>query len=103
MHWITRWSWTVRGFVLGCAAALLLAICGRAGDRESGGGPPRDAPPFPSLGRYPAFGGSDVDCRDLGYAVWVDGPDPYRLDADHDHVGCEQYLGRPIPDSARLR
>jgi len=63
----------------------------------------RDAPPSQAVGRYPALGGSDVDCRDLGYAVWVDGPDPHALDADDDRVGCERYLGRPVPDSARLR
>lgn len=103
MHSIAPCSWTVRGLVLGCAAALLLAIHGRVGDREDGGGPARDAPPSLSLGRYPALGGSDVDCRDLGYAVWVDGPDPYSLDADNDRVGCERYLSRPLPDSARLR
>jgi hypothetical protein len=67
MHSKTRRSWTVRSLVLGCAAALLLAVYGRVGDREDG--PARDAPSSLPLGRYPALGGSDVDCRDLGYAV----------------------------------
>jgi hypothetical protein len=54
------------------------------------------------MGRYPRRGRSDVDCRDLRYAVRVDGTDPYTLDIDRDGVGCESHLGKPIPDSARL-
>jgi hypothetical protein len=34
--------------------------------------------------------------------VRVDGTDPYTLDIDRDGVGCESYVGEPIPDSARL-
>jgi preprotein translocase subunit YajC len=33
----------------------------------------------------------DLDCSDIGMRVSVSGGDPYRLDADHDGVGCESY------------
>lgn len=33
----------------------------------------------------------DLDCRDIGMRVSVHGGDPYRLDADHDGIGCESY------------
>jgi hypothetical protein len=78
-----------RTAALGWAALGMLAACGR----NDGG---------VELGRYPASGRGDVDCPDLGYAVRVDGPDPHILDADNDGIGCDRYLGRPIPDSARL-
>lgn len=103
MRTVARHSRTLRGSAVGGAAALLLVACDGVGNREEGGGPVRDAPPSLPLGRYPALGGNDVDCSDLGYAVWVGGPDPYALDADDDRIGCERYLGRPIPDGARLR
>jgi hypothetical protein len=58
--------------------------------------------PSRRLGRYPSRAHTDIDCSDLGYAVRVDGADPYSLDHDGDGIGCEPYLGRAIPDSARL-
>lgn len=33
----------------------------------------------------------DLDCSDIGFSVAVIGSDPYRLDADHDGLGCESY------------
>jgi resuscitation-promoting factor RpfB len=33
----------------------------------------------------------DLDCSDIGMRVSVHGGDPYRLDADHDGIGCESY------------
>ncbi|HYW08483.1 MAG TPA: hypothetical protein VE913_16100 [Longimicrobium sp.] len=54
------------------------------------------------LGRYPALGQSNIACRDVGYAVRVEGADPYNLDSDDDGIGCEFYRREPIPDSARI-
>ncbi|HYW06652.1 MAG TPA: hypothetical protein VE913_06840 [Longimicrobium sp.] len=54
------------------------------------------------LGRYPALGQSNIACRDLGYAVRVEGADPYNLDSDDDGIGCELHRRKPIPDSARI-
>lgn len=34
---------------------------------------------------------ADLDCADVGKRVTVIGTDVYRLDADHDGVGCESY------------
>jgi hypothetical protein len=31
----------------------------------------------------------DIDCADVGHEVYIDGDDPYYLDADNDGVGCE--------------
>lgn len=33
----------------------------------------------------------DLDCSDIGMRVSVHGGDLYRLDADHDGIGCEAY------------
>lgn len=33
----------------------------------------------------------DLDCPDIGQRVTVTGYDQYRLDADHDGIGCESY------------
>ena len=33
----------------------------------------------------------DLNCPDLAFKVTVIGKDPYRLDADHDGLACEQY------------
>lgn len=44
---------------------------------------------------HPSYSGEclpvvrDLDCRDVGGPVRVVGPDVYRLDRDHDGVGCE--------------
>jgi hypothetical protein len=59
-------------------------------------------PPGLELGLYPGYAGGDVDCPDPGYSVLVDGSDPHGLDRDNDGIGCDSYLGRPIPDHARL-
>ena len=32
---------------------------------------------------------ADLDCGEIGHAVTVTGSDPYALDADGDHVGCD--------------
>jgi hypothetical protein len=92
-----RFGCHVRAAALTWTVVGLLSACGR-----DAGEPPRPRPPGVELGRYPPGGRGDIDCPDLRYAVWVDGPDPYTLDADNDGIGCERYLGRPIPDSARL-
>ena len=47
----------------------------------------------PGLGPYPAYLGRDLDCQEIGYRVRVSGPDPHRLDADGDGVGCESQPG----------
>jgi hypothetical protein len=53
---------------------------------------PRPGPaPYDGLGEYPAWYGVDLDCRDVGHAVRVTGPDPHGLDKDGDGVGCESY------------
>ncbi|HYH79618.1 MAG TPA: hypothetical protein VEX86_07465 [Longimicrobium sp.] len=92
-----------RRAVIQCAAVLLMAACLPSADRQDGVDPERQPQKTVPLGRYPARSGADIDCADLGYAVRVDGPDPHTLDADDDGIGCERYLGRPVPDSVRLR
>lgn len=32
---------------------------------------------------------ADLDCPDIGHPVTVTGSDPYRLDRDHDGIGCD--------------
>jgi hypothetical protein len=32
---------------------------------------------------------TDLDCADIDGSVTVTGSDPYRLDRDHDGIGCE--------------
>ena len=34
-------------------------------------------------------GGGDLDCRDIGHEVRVDGADPHGLDRDGDGISCE--------------
>ncbi len=46
----------------------------------------------PCLPPYPP----DLDCRDVGRAVWVIGTDVHGLDADDDGIGCDAY-GPPPP------
>jgi endonuclease YncB( thermonuclease family) len=58
---------------------------------------PQPAKPAPQPGRGCEPGYSpcvplyppDVDCGDVNGPIRVTGPDPHRLDADHDGVGCE--------------
>ena len=93
---------TARWLIVATASIVITTACdhdeanGKSGERASPTG-------GMALGKYPRRSGPDLDCKDLGYAVRVDGPDPHFLDADHDGIGCERYLGRPVPDSARLR
>jgi hypothetical protein len=58
---------------------------------------PRPVAPAPLVGRACAPGyhpcvppyPPDVDCSDVQGPVYVTGPDPHGLDADHDGVACE--------------
>jgi endonuclease YncB( thermonuclease family) len=52
-------------------------------------------PPAAGNGCHPSYIGAclpigpDIDCADVPMPVRVVGPDEYRLDADHDGIGCE--------------
>ena len=58
---------------------------------------PEPEPAKPASNCNPNYSGcvpnssDDLDCADIKQRVTVTGTDVYRLDADHDGVGCESY------------